>query len=54
MSPILSDMYLSDFDDRISSELEKDDLVYTRYADDIMISSKTNINQELHSKIQKL
>lgn len=54
MSPILSDMYLSDFDDRISSELEKDDLVYTRYADDIMISSKTNINQELHSKIQKI
>ena len=33
---------------------KKDDLVYTRYADDIMISSKTNINQELHSKIQKI
>ena len=54
MSPILSDMYLSNFDDRISSELEKDGLVYTRYADDIMISSKTNINQELHCRIQKI
>ena len=39
-SPIVSEIYLSDFDKTIFDFCEKSNLIYTRYADDILISSK--------------
>lgn len=50
-SPILSDIYLHDFDKSISRFCDKYELIYTRYADDIMISSTEFINQNRYESI---
>lgn len=50
-SPILSDIFMKDVDYKISSEIEKYDCVYTRYADDILISSKQMIDYDMYKKI---
>lgn len=39
-SPIISEIYLSDFDNEISEKCEEMGIIYTRYADDIMFSSQ--------------
>lgn len=49
-SPILSDIYLNDFDKQIVSKLG-DGYTYTRYADDILISSRNTINIEEKKRI---
>lgn len=38
-SPLISDMYLHAFDEVIANNLNAEGMVYTRYADDILISS---------------
>lgn len=43
-SPILSDYYLNDFDKKIGNYCKKENFVYTRYADDILISAQTLID----------
>ena len=50
-SPILSDIFMKEVDDKICQELKKDDFTYTRYADDILISSKQPINSEVYEKL---
>ena len=44
-SPILSDVFMHDFDVEFASKLNKD-YVYTRYADDILISCSHAISQD--------
>lgn len=46
-SPIISEIYLSTFDRRISEMCKKSEIVYTRYADDLMFSSQKQFNFEL-------
>lgn len=53
-SPILSDIYLSEFDNILVKNLNKNGLIYTRYADDIMISCKDFIDDKLQKDIDKL
>ncbi|MDH8677416.1 reverse transcriptase domain-containing protein [Fusibacter bizertensis] len=55
-SPILSDIYLRDFDDTIIKKLDDLDsgLVFTRYADDMLISKKDIISEELRQQIVEL
>ncbi|WP_342259030.1 reverse transcriptase domain-containing protein [Spiroplasma endosymbiont of Dioctria linearis] len=58
-SPFLSNLYLTDFDEQILKECKKEELIYTRYADDILISSKIEIDQKsileiISSKFEKL
>ena len=52
-SPVLSDIYLKDFDDEFSQEIG-DCYTYTRYADDILISCPSVITQEEEQRIQLL
>ena len=47
-SPILSDIYLNEMDTNITSEFK--DIIYTRYADDILISSKNGFHNLLLCK----
>lgn len=54
LSPVLSDMYLKKFDDTISRQLEEKGITYSRYADDIMISSKEIIDEKLYHEINKM
>lgn len=37
-SPLLSDIYLHEFDENITKQLEGSSIIYTRYADDILFS----------------
>jgi len=57
-SPILSDMYMKDIDDNISTKIKDVDYKYTRYADDMLISSNKAISEcefcELDNFINKL
>ena len=61
-SPILSDIYLNDFDKFITDKLSMTDIVYTRYADDILFSKATPLknsekqmlNDLLKDKFKKL
>ena len=50
-SPVLSDLYLHKLDD---SFLERKDIVYTRYADDFVISTKNNLAalEEVESELR--
>ena len=43
-SPSISNIYLTEFDNKIEKFSKKDDLIYSRYADDIIISSKSQLN----------
>lgn len=44
LSPILSDIYLNDFDKKTEEYCEKNDIKYSRYVDDIMFSSENKMN----------
>ncbi len=48
-SPILSDIFMKEVDYKISAEAEKYDCTYTRYADDILISSKKMIDEDMYN-----
>lgn len=50
-SPVLSDIYLHSVDLEMSRYALAEGLVYTRYADDILISSKEAISEEKAGKI---
>lgn len=52
-SPYLSNIYLDDFDCKLSQELNSlaQHIVYTRYSDDLTISSDTALDQELITSI---
>lgn len=52
-SPILSDIYMREFDGEFASELG-DCYIYTRYADDILISHSDIISQEEELRIKLL
>jgi len=54
-SPILSNLCLFEFDNALENICKKEELTYTRYADDIIISSQTDaFLPEIEEKIQKL
>ena len=46
ISPLLTEIYMKTFDNNVVSFLRNSEMVYTRYADDIMISSANMINEE--------
>ncbi|WP_175531910.1 reverse transcriptase domain-containing protein [Butyrivibrio sp. M55] len=50
-SPIFSDIFMKDVDNKICSVAEKNDCIYTRYADDILISSKQMIGDDMYKNI---
>lgn len=50
-SPVLSDIYLKDFDEKIIKSLPN--LIYTRYADDILISSHQDFDNKKAFEIIK-
>lgn len=52
-SPVLSDVYMKDFDDQFTRELG-DQYIYTRYADDILISYSDIISQEEELRVKTL
>ena len=52
-SPILSDIYMKKFDVEFSNELGEN-YIYTRYADDILVSSANNISLEEEIRITRL
>ncbi len=55
-SPLISDLYLSDFDRRISEWLQQNfpQVVYTRYADDIFFSSVSEIDETRYELFQTI
>ena len=54
-SPIISDIYLSEFDKKIEEYLShKKHLVYSRYSDDILISSKKDNWTDLEALFEKI
>ncbi|MHB8127589.1 MAG: reverse transcriptase domain-containing protein [Mobilitalea sp.] len=53
-SPILSDIYLNSFDQLITSEMFEFGYIYTRYADDILISSTEEITEVRADEITSL
>lgn len=53
-SPLLSDIYLYVFDKELDRKLNVLGLVYTRYADDILISSINGINETVYQKVEKI
>lgn len=52
-SPVLSDIYMKDFDGEFAKELGNH-YIYTRYADDILISHSDIISQEEELRIKSL
>lgn len=58
ISPLLTEIYMKEFDKDVLNLLSKYGLVYTRYADDIMLSSNKTINEEVqknvYTEIEKL
>lgn len=52
-SPVLSDIYMKDFDVEFAKEIGNN-YIYTRYADDILISHSGIISQEEELKIKSL
>ena len=53
-SPIISDICMKAFDEKVSKQLEHLGLKYTRYADDILVSSLENISEELYASIDSI
>lgn len=52
-SPIISDICLKEFDNRFVERFYQCGIVYTRYADDILISSANGITNDLQEEIHK-
>lgn len=53
-SPMLSNLYLVMFDEMLTKACKKRKLTYTRYADDMLISSKYDFSNELNEIIQEV
>ena len=53
-SPVISNCVLYDFDLRIAEIVEKKSMRYSRYADDIIISSNSYIDKSLLNNIDQL
>lgn len=51
ISPLLTEIYMKTFDNNVVSFLRNSEMVYTRYADDIMISSANMINEEEYERV---
>ena len=58
ISPLLSDIYMLDFDKKITEFCSLRNCIYTRYADDILISKKTIFTEsdykEINQKVEML
>ncbi|WP_312529008.1 retron St85 family RNA-directed DNA polymerase [Comamonas sp.] len=52
-SPIISNSIMFDFDSKLSDFAEKDEVVYTRYADDITLSARDRGKIEKYTEIVK-
>lgn len=52
-SPIISEIYLSDFDRHLDDFCNENGLIYTRYADDLLLSSKDDFDKDLVLNIIK-
>lgn len=52
ISPLLSDIYMQEFDFALGSFCQRKSLKYSRYADDIMVSSETYIDEKTQMEIQ--
>lgn len=57
-SPILSNIYMKEFDNILYGKLKKmdlDNVIYTRYADDIVISYKADaVNMDIYKEIREI
>lgn len=54
-SPMLTNMVMVEYDYKISNYCKEHNLIYTRYADDILISSKTDFNwRQVQEDVQQL
>lgn len=53
-SPVISDICMKEFDEKVSEQLEHLGLKYTRYADDILVSSLEHISEELYASIDSI
>jgi hypothetical protein len=58
-SPILSNILMHDFDARIADEVAKDEVTYTRYADDLTFSAKrtgflTGVEKSLQKVVREI
>ena len=51
ISPLLTEIYMKKFDENVLKLLSKYGIIYTRYADDMMLSSNKDINEELQNYI---
>ncbi len=54
ISPLLSDIYMQEFDNKIIKYCEEHSYIYTRYADDIMISKKGDFSDEESQENDKI
>lgn len=52
MSPIISDIVMKQFDEKLVYYARENNLIYTRYADDIMLSSSKYITNEMYNNIE--
>jgi hypothetical protein len=53
-SPVLSELYMEGFDSAIAEFLRDKEMIYTRYADDILISSSYKMNKETVNDIYSI
>lgn len=53
ISPLLSDIYMQDFDKKITEFCSVTNCIYTRYADDILISQKTMFTESEYKMIKQ-
>lgn len=54
ISPILTEIYMKKFDENILDKLSGKEMIYTRYADDIMISSHEIMSKEIQDEINNI
>lgn len=53
VSPVLSDIYMSDFDAKLQALCSTKGYVYTRYADDILVSQKNTFTDEAYEQLDE-
>ena len=54
ISPLLSDIYMQEFDFVLGNYCKKKSLKYSRYADDIMVSSEIFIDEQTQTEIENV